>query len=84
MPIVIPNNLPATEVLQSENIFVMTENRATTQQIRPLKILLLNLMPTKIATETQMARLVETLPFRCSWTSLFLRPIIPRIPLWST
>lgn len=64
MPIVIPNNLPATEVLQSENIFVMTETRATTQQIRPLRILLLNLMPTKIATETQMARLIGNTPIQ--------------------
>ena len=58
MPIKIPNALPATEVLQAENIFVMTETRAITQDIRPLKILLLNLMPTKVATETQFARLL--------------------------
>ena len=64
MPIVIPNNLPATEVLKSENIFVMTEKRATTQQIRPLRILLLNLMPTKIATETQIARLIGNTPIQ--------------------
>ena len=64
MPIVIPNNLPATEILQKENIFVMTELRATTQEIRPLKILLLNLMPTKIETETQVARLVGNTPIQ--------------------
>lgn len=64
MPIVIPNNLPATEVLQSENIFVMTETRATTQQIRPLRILLLNLMPKKIETETQIARLIGNTPIQ--------------------
>ena len=64
MPIVIPNNLPATEVLKSENIFVMTETRATTQQIRPLKILLLNLMPKKIETETQIARLIGNTPIQ--------------------
>ncbi len=58
MPIKIPNNLPATEVLQSENIFVMTETRAVNQDIRPLEILILNLMPTKIDTETQLARLL--------------------------
>ena len=51
MPIKIPNQLPATSVLTSENIFVMTETRAITQDIRPLQILLLNLMPTKIETE---------------------------------
>ena len=64
MPIVIPNNLPATEVLKSENIFVMDESRATTQQIRPLHILLLNLMPKKIETETQIARLIGNTPIQ--------------------
>ena len=58
MPIKIPNELPATKVLTEENIFVMTETRAITQDIRPLKILLLNLMPKKIDTETQLARLL--------------------------
>ena len=52
MPIQIPNDLPAAEVLQNENIFVMKQTRAETQQIRPLEIVLLNLMPTKIVTET--------------------------------
>ena len=59
MPIKIPNNLPATKVLTEENIFVMTETRALKQDIRPLKILLLNLMPTKIDTETQISRLLS-------------------------
>ena len=58
MPIKIPNRLPATRTLQQENIFVMTENRAMTQDIRPLQILLLNLMPTKVDTETQLARVL--------------------------
>ena len=58
MPIKIPNQLPATGTLRSENIFVMTETRAMTQDIRPLQILLLNLMPTKIDTETQLARVL--------------------------
>ena len=58
MPIKIPNNLPAAEVLHRENIFVMPEDRATTQDIRPLQILLLNLMPKKIQTETQLSRLL--------------------------
>lgn len=58
MPIMIPNQLPAREILQSENIFVMDEIRAIHQDIRPLKILLLNLMPTKITTETQLLRLI--------------------------
>lgn len=64
MPIKIPNNLPATEVLRNENIFVMTETRAVTQDIRPLKILILNLMPTKIATETQLSRLLGNTPLQ--------------------
>ena len=64
MPIKIPNELPATETLNNENIFVITETRAVTQDIRPLKILLLNLMPTKIATETQFARLLGNSPLQ--------------------
>lgn len=64
MPIKIPNALPATETLQGENIFVMTETRALSQDIRPLKILLLNLMPTKIETETQLARLLGNTPLQ--------------------
>ena len=58
MPIKIPNGLPAAKSLADENIFVMTETRARTQDIRPLKILLVNLMPTKIDTETQLSRLL--------------------------
>lgn len=64
MPIQIPNDLPAVGTLQQENIFVMTENRATTQDIRPLEIVLLNLMPTKIATETQFTRLLGNTPLQ--------------------
>ena len=64
MPIQIPNDLPATETLQQENIFVMTENRAVKQDIRPLEIVLLNLMPTKIATETQLTRLLGNTPLQ--------------------
>ncbi|MBR2880069.1 MAG: homoserine O-succinyltransferase [Oscillospiraceae bacterium] len=64
MPIKIPNDLPATQTLNSENIFVMTETRAITQDIRPLQILLLNLMPTKIVTETQLARLLGNTPLQ--------------------
>lgn len=64
MPIKIPNNLPATKVLESENIFVMSETRAITQDIRPLKILILNLMPKKIETETQLARLLGNTPLQ--------------------
>lgn len=64
MPIRIPNELPAVRTLTEENIFVMTETRATTQDIRPLKILLLNLMPTKIATETQLLRKFSNTPLQ--------------------
>ena len=64
MPIRIPNNLPATATLQEENIFVMTETRARTQDIRPLDILVLNLMPTKVDTETQLARLLGNTPLQ--------------------
>ncbi len=64
MPIKIPNELPAVRVLEDENIFVMTEKRAMTQDIRPLKIVLLNLMPNKIDTETQFSRLLGNTPLQ--------------------
>ena len=64
MPIKIPNDLPAVKILTDENIFVMTEKRAITQDIRPLKILLLNLMPKKIETETQFSRLLGNTPLQ--------------------
>ncbi len=64
MPIQIPNDLPAAATLQQENIFVMTENRAVTQDIRPLEIVLLNLMPTKVETETQLSRLLGNTPLQ--------------------
>ena len=64
MPIKIPNELPAVKTLTNENIFVMTETRAIKQDIRPLKILLLNLMPTKIDTETQFSRLLGNTPLQ--------------------
>ena len=64
MPIRIPNDLPAAQVMQQENIFVMKHQRATTQQIRPLEIVVLNLMPTKIVTETQLTRLLGNTPLQ--------------------
>lgn len=64
MPIKIPNDLPATAVLEKENIFVITETRAITQDIRPLKIAILNLMPTKVETETQFVRLLGNTPLQ--------------------
>lgn len=64
MPIKIANDLPATDILNNENIFVMTETRAITQEIRPLEILILNLMPTKIDTETQLMRMLGNTPLQ--------------------
>ena len=64
MPIRIPNDLPAADVLQQENIFVMNQNRAGSQDIRPLEIGLLNLMPTKVVTETQLSRLLGNTPLQ--------------------
>ena len=64
MPIKIPNDLPAVKILNEENIFVMTETRAISQEIRPLKILLLNLMPKKIETEAQLSRLLGNSPLQ--------------------
>ena len=64
MPIRIPDTLPATGVLEQENIFVMTEHRAIHQDIRPLHVLILNLMPTKIATETQILRKLSNTPLQ--------------------
>lgn len=70
MPIKIPNNLPAVKTLEGENIFVMTETRAVSQDIRPLKILFVNLMPKKIETETQFARLLGNTPLQVEPTLL--------------
>lgn len=70
MPINIADDLPAVETLQGENIFVMTESRACHQDIRPLKIAILNLMPTKIATETQLLRLLGNSPLQVDITLL--------------
>ena len=64
MPIRIPDALPAAAQLESENIFVMTEYRALHQDIRPLRVLILNLMPTKIATETQIMRKLSNTPLQ--------------------
>ena len=68
MPIRIPADLPAYKVLESENIFVMTHQRAVTQDIRPLKIVIVNLMPTKIETENQLLRLLGNTPLQVDIT----------------
>lgn len=70
MPIKIPSDLPARTALEKENIFVMTEDRARTQDIRPLEIAIVNLMPTKIATETQILRLLGNTPLQVNITLL--------------
>ena len=72
MPIKLSPLLPAAKVLQEENIFIMTNERAIHQDIRPLRILVLNLMPTKIATETQLARLLGNTPLQIElvWLTL--------------
>ena len=73
MPIKIPNDLPAVQTLAQENIFVMTETRAITQDIRPLRILLLNLMPKKIETETQLTRMLSNTPLQLELTLIRVR-----------
>ena len=70
MPIKIPMSLPAAEALINENIFVMDEARAVKQDIRPLKIAIMNLMPTKIVTETQFLRLLSNTPLQIDITLL--------------
>ncbi len=64
MPIRIPDDLPASSILKSENIFTMSETRASHQNIRPLRVLILNLMPKKIETETQLMRLLSNTPLQ--------------------
>ena len=68
MPVKIPDKLPAAKILQSENIFVMTEHRALHQDIRPLKLIILNLMPKKVETETQLLRLLGNTPLQVEIT----------------
>ena len=70
MPLIIPKTLPAYDALYEENVFVMHRERALAQHIRPLEILILNLMPTKIATETQIARLLANTPLQVHMTLL--------------
>jgi homoserine O-succinyltransferase/O-acetyltransferase len=64
MPVIIPSNLPANRIMREENIFVMDKERAEKQDIRPLEIALVNLMPTKIQTETQFVRLLSNTPIQ--------------------
>ncbi|MBI5877691.1 MAG: homoserine O-succinyltransferase [Chloroflexi bacterium] len=72
MPVRIPDSLPARAVLEGENIFVMGEQRASHQDIRPLQVAILNLMPTKVATETQLLRLLGNSPLQVEATLLHM------------
>jgi len=78
MPVIVPDNLPAKKTLTEENIFVMDEMRAIHQDIRPLKIALLNLMPNKIETETQIIRLLSNSPLQIEVTLLTTRSYQPK------
>ncbi len=78
MPIRIQNNLPATEILEKENIFVMPEDRAFRQDIRPLRILILNLMPNKVATETQLLRVLSNSPLQVDIDLLYTASYVPK------
>ena len=79
MPLIIPKELPAYDALYDENVFVMHRERAQSQNIRPLRILILNLMPTKIVTETQLARLLANSPQQVQITLLQRPPMTPPI-----
>ena len=70
MPVIVPNGLPAIETLANENITIISESRAKSQDIRPLKIVILNLMPTKIATENQLIRVLSNTPLQIEITFL--------------
>ena len=78
MPIKIPNDLPAVKTLNNENIFVMTEHRAILQDIRPLELLILNLMPTKIVTETQLMRKLSNSPLQVQVELLQTASYVPQ------
>ncbi|OEH85313.1 homoserine O-succinyltransferase [Desulfuribacillus stibiiarsenatis] len=78
MPVKIPDNLPATEILQNENIFVMGEKQALHQDIRPLRILILNLMPTKVATEIHLLRLLGNSPIQVDIVLLHPKSYMPK------
>ena len=78
MPIKVPNELPAVKTLADENIFVMTDTRAITQDIRPLKILILNLMPKKTETETQLSRLLGNSPLQVEIELIHTKSHLPK------
>lgn len=78
MPLRIPDKLPAIDILKKENIFVMDDTRALTQDIRPLKIVILNLMPIKITTETDLIRLLSNTPLQIDITFMKLKSHTPK------
>ena len=78
MPLRLPDKLPAIELLKRENIFVMDNTRATTQDIRPLKIVILNLMPLKITTETDLIRLLSNTPLQMEVSFMKLKSHTPK------
>jgi homoserine O-succinyltransferase len=78
MPLNIPDNLPAIKILEEENIFVMNESRASHQDIRPLKIIILNLMPLKITTETDLLRLLSNSPLQIEIDFLKIKGHTPK------
>ena len=78
MPLRIPDKLPAIDILKKENIFVMDDTRAMTQDIRPLKIVILNLMPLKITTETDLIRLLSNTPLQIGIDFMKLKSHTPK------
>lgn len=78
MPLKLPDKLPAIEILKKENIFVMDSSRATTQDIRPLRIIILNLMPLKITTETDLIRLLSNTPLQMEIFFMKLKSHTPK------
>lgn len=78
MPLRLPDKLPAVDILKKENIFVMNESRAHTQMVRPLKIVVLNLMPLKITTETDLIRLLSNTPLQMEITFMKLKSHTPK------
>lgn len=83
MPIKIPNDLPAFQTLEKENIFVIPDDRAAHQDIRALKIAIVNLMPDKIATETQLLRLLSNTPLHVDIDLIQMSSHMSKTPLWS-
>lgn len=79
MPLNLPDKLPAIELLKRENIFVIDNSRATRQDIRPLKIVILNLMPLKITTETDLIRLLSNTPLQLEISFMKIKAIRPKI-----